>query len=128
MSYTTMIKKKNLKKRPSLLEGTIEKLQELISRGGYMPGDKLPSERELVEEFGVSRTVLREAIRSIEASGLVTVYPGKGVFVSEQNIDDLIIAASFLESPEPGKYKKSTKPNQAMYTEYTRNIHNKGCS
>lgn len=65
-------------------------LESAIARGDYRPGDKLPSERELVQTFGVSRITVREAIRSLEALGLVYVHQGRGCFVA-----DLIDPAPF---------------------------------
>jgi len=59
-----------------------EQLERAITRGDYSPGDRLPSERELVELFGVSRVSVREAIRSLETLGLVEVHHGRGTFVA----------------------------------------------
>ena len=59
-----------------------EQLAGAIERGTYTPGDRLPSERELVELLGVSRVSVREAIRSLEAVGLVEVHHGRGCFVA----------------------------------------------
>jgi GntR family transcriptional repressor for pyruvate dehydrogenase complex len=59
-----------------------EQLEEAIDRGMFKPGARLPSERELVEEFGVSRVSVREALRSLEALGVIEVQPGRGCFVS----------------------------------------------
>lgn len=53
-----------------------EQLEQAIIRGEYAPGDRLPSERELCDVFGVSRVSVREAIRSLEAVGLVEVKHG----------------------------------------------------
>lgn len=53
-------------------------LQSLITSGGIRPGEKLPSERELCELLGVSRTVVREAVRALAIKGLVEVRPGGG--------------------------------------------------
>ncbi|WP_156143248.1 FadR/GntR family transcriptional regulator, partial [Shewanella sp. ZOR0012] len=50
-----------------------QQLKNAILGGDYKAGDKLPSERELIELFQVSRTVVREAIKSLEASGLVEI-------------------------------------------------------
>lgn len=61
-------------------------LTQLITKGAYSVGEKLPSERVLSEEFGVSRSSMREAIRSIEASGLVSSNHGVGVFVVNDKI------------------------------------------
>ncbi len=59
-------------------------LEAAIRRGDFAPGSKIPSERELVETFGVSRVSVREAIRSLEALGQVTVQHGRGVFVNDR--------------------------------------------
>ncbi len=59
-------------------------IERAIRAGDFGPGDRLPSERELVETFGVSRVSVREAIRSLEALGLVRVYQGRGAFVSDR--------------------------------------------
>ncbi len=52
-----------------------------IRRGGLGPGDKLPTEAQLVEQFGVSRTVVREAVSRLKSLGLVDSRQGSGVFV-----------------------------------------------
>jgi GntR family transcriptional repressor for pyruvate dehydrogenase complex len=57
-------------------------LQRLILRGGLKPGDKLPSQRELVEQLQVSRPSLREALSVLETMGLITIKVGSGVFVA----------------------------------------------
>lgn len=59
-------------------------IEQAIRRGDFAPGERLPSERELVETFGVSRVSVREAIRSLEALGLVRVYQGRGAFVTDR--------------------------------------------
>jgi GntR family transcriptional repressor for pyruvate dehydrogenase complex len=58
-----------------------EQLEQAIRRGDYVPGDRLPSERELSDLFGVSRISVREALRSLEAVGLVEVRHGYGTVV-----------------------------------------------
>jgi GntR family transcriptional regulator, transcriptional repressor for pyruvate dehydrogenase complex len=55
----------------------------------FSPGDKLPSEIELCSQFGVSRTAIREALRTLSAKGLIIVNKGKGIFVRESSIDVL---------------------------------------
>ena len=70
-----------------------EKVSELIARqikdvilnGSMKPGDRLPSERELVDRFQASRISIREALKSLETSGLLTIKAGSGVFVAEIN-------------------------------------------
>jgi GntR family transcriptional regulator len=56
-------------------------LREKISAGVYAPGAKLPSERDLIESYGVSRPTVREAVNLLRAEGVVNVEHGRGVFV-----------------------------------------------
>jgi DNA-binding GntR family transcriptional regulator len=60
-----------------------EKLKEKIETGLYEPGERLPSEFDLGELFGVSRTTIRKAIASLSQQGLVTTQRGKGIFVTD---------------------------------------------
>ncbi|MCC6803467.1 MAG: FadR family transcriptional regulator [Anaerolineae bacterium] len=69
-----------------LSDEAVEQVRALIEQGTLKPGDKLPSERQLVQQFGVSRTSLREALRILEALGLIQVQPGLGAFVVEPNV------------------------------------------
>jgi DNA-binding FadR family transcriptional regulator len=66
-----------------LYEQIIEQIQNLIIEGKIRPGDKLPSERELGEQFGVSRTAVREAVKALREKGLVDVQPGRGTFITD---------------------------------------------
>lgn len=59
----------------------VERLKERILAGAIEPGQKLPTEASLVAEFGVSRTVVREAISRLQAAGLVETFQGRGTFV-----------------------------------------------
>jgi GntR family transcriptional repressor for pyruvate dehydrogenase complex len=71
-------------KRTQRNEEVRRQIEDAIKGGDFAPGERLPSERELVETFGVSRVSVREAIRSLEAIGLVRVYHGRGVFVTDR--------------------------------------------
>ena len=59
-----------------------EKIVELISTAGLQPGDRLPTEQKLGEQLGVSRGIVREAIKSLAATGLVAARKGVGVYVA----------------------------------------------
>lgn len=59
-------------------------LEQRIHEGALKPGDKLPSEAQLVEQFKVSRTVIREAVSQLKSRGLVVSRQGYGVLVQEQ--------------------------------------------
>lgn len=71
-------------KRTQRSEEIRRQIEEAIKNGDFGPGERLPSERELVETFGVSRVSVREAIRTLEALGFVRVYQGKGAFVTDR--------------------------------------------
>jgi GntR family transcriptional repressor for pyruvate dehydrogenase complex len=70
-----------LEREQRLYERVVEKVLELISSGAWKPGYRLPSERELSEAFGVSRTVVREAVKALEARGVLESATGSGVSV-----------------------------------------------
>ncbi|MFC2969357.1 FadR/GntR family transcriptional regulator [Acidimangrovimonas pyrenivorans] len=70
--------------RRNLVESVREGLRAEILSDAMKAGDKLPSEAQLTERFGVSRTVVREAIASLRADGLVAARQGAGVFVLER--------------------------------------------
>ncbi|MPZ62141.1 MAG: FCD domain-containing protein [Propionibacteriales bacterium] len=62
-------------------------LREDIAAGEWAPGDRL-IERELCERYGVSRTVIREALRQVEADGLITMVPQRGPVVAQVSLED----------------------------------------
>ncbi|HEV7310435.1 FadR/GntR family transcriptional regulator [Ensifer sp.] len=67
----------------TLVAKMTDALTAQIAGGHYRPGDRLPSEAQLTQEFGVSRTVVREAIAALRSGGLVEARHGIGVFVLE---------------------------------------------
>jgi GntR family transcriptional repressor for pyruvate dehydrogenase complex len=70
-------------RRRSLTELVIQALSDKMERGEYAPGDKLPTEPELCTEYGVSRTVIREAVASLKLGRRLIARHGVGVFVAE---------------------------------------------
>lgn len=80
--------------REKLHEQIAERIQQLIACDSLRPGAKLPGERELAERLGVSRTVVREAIRVLNVKGLVKVKPGCGSYVQALSPKD---AAASME-------------------------------
>lgn len=64
-------------------EQVIDQIKEMIILGKLKKGDKLPSERELVEQLKVSRTSIREAFRALEIIGLLECRQGEGNFIKE---------------------------------------------
>ncbi len=79
-----------------LFWAVVDKIEEKIASGEYVPGARLPPERVLAEEFGVSRPTIREAIIALEVRGKVEVKTSSGVYLLEQpeaNIDNIDVSA-----------------------------------
>jgi len=70
-------------------EEVVRQVQEAIFAGTLGPGDRLPPERELAEQFGLSRMSVRDALRTLESCGLVEIKVGStgGAFIREPNFD-----------------------------------------
>ncbi len=64
-----------------LYQQIVEQIEQSIRSGGLKPGDQLPAERDLAQQFGVSRTAVREAVKALCEKGLVEAVPGRGTFV-----------------------------------------------
>ena len=73
----------SLGSRTSLARRLAEDVRSRIMSGEYAPGERLPSEAELVRHYEVSRVTVRTALRTLEAQGLVDVRHGSGSFVSD---------------------------------------------
>jgi GntR family transcriptional repressor for pyruvate dehydrogenase complex len=65
-----------------LFEQIVEQIEGSIREGKLKPGDQLPAERDLAQQFGVSRTAVREAVKTLCEKGLVEAYSGRGTFVT----------------------------------------------
>jgi len=86
MAYSSI--KKSVK-APKLSDVILARLEDMILEGSVQPGEKLPPERELAQQFDVSRPSLREAIQKLEAKGLVHRRQGGGTFVSDKILSGL---------------------------------------
>jgi GntR family transcriptional repressor for pyruvate dehydrogenase complex len=65
-----------------LYEQIVQQIEESIQKGRLKPGEQLLAERELALQFGVSRTAVREAVKTLSEKGLVEAYSGRGTFVT----------------------------------------------
>ncbi len=89
--------------RADLADRIIFEIKKMISERRLLPGQKLPTERELTEQFGVSRASVREALHSLETLGLVDARVGSGTYVVENPdaiLKHLSWAVYFSESME----------------------------
>ncbi|TPJ56831.1 FadR/GntR family transcriptional regulator [Mesorhizobium sp. B2-7-1] len=78
-----MVVDDRVRRAPSLVEVVADRIREDITSGIYAIGDKLPTERDLSEKYGVSRPIVREAIGTLKRDGLVATRQGLGAFVIE---------------------------------------------
>jgi len=100
---------------PSLSDKVAEMLTEAIVSRRIKPGERLPSERDLGEKFKVSRTVVREAVRSLAARGLVRVTSGRGVEVSQVNSSNVAASVRLLVRGHQGlEYDKVNEVRTAL--------------
>jgi GntR family transcriptional regulator, transcriptional repressor for pyruvate dehydrogenase complex len=78
-------------KKPLLSREVQMAIKQSILDERFKPGEKLPSERELVEQFQVSRVTVREALRNLQSSGLIAIRRGikAGAYVAEPNADQI---------------------------------------
>jgi len=77
-------------------ETTAERIVGLIAERGLQPGDRLPTEQELATELGVTRGVVRDAVKILTALGRVSAHRGRGLFVGAA---DPLLSAPGLDSP-----------------------------
>jgi len=98
-------------------EEVLSQLKESILLGKFKSGQKLPSERELTEEFQVSRGVIREAIRILEITGFVTLRQGPtgGAFVTDLSFDH--VGNAFLDLFLANKVSIPELANVRLYVE-----------
>lgn len=72
----------------NVVEEIFEQLESMLIEGTWKPGDKIPSENELSETFGVSRMTVRQALQKMKALGLIETRSGSGSYVRQVNPDD----------------------------------------
>lgn len=83
-------------KTTKVYEQVIEQIKEMVSNGTLKRGDKLPSERELSVQLGVSRASIREALRALEVIGLLSCRQGEGNFIKENFENSLFEPLSIM--------------------------------
>ncbi|HLR70219.1 MAG TPA: FadR/GntR family transcriptional regulator [Pseudogracilibacillus sp.] len=71
-------------RKKKLFEIVVDEIKVLIKADGLVPGDKLPTEKDLIEILDVSRTSLREALIVLQNSGYLNIIQGKGIFLKKE--------------------------------------------
>lgn len=88
-------------RKSTLAQSVAERLLNLIADGTIKPGEKMPSERELMERLQVSRSTVREALQTLAAHNVIEIRSGVGAFVCENARALLPLALERLREPRP---------------------------
>ncbi len=95
-----------------------KQIEEMILNGSLKPGDRLPGERTLADQFQTSRNPIREAVRALEALGYIEVKPGKGTYVAQMhdtNTVEILLGQKFQSRRE--KLLESVTFHRALFIE-----------
>lgn len=110
---------KDSRKLPTRVDVALDYITGEIAKGNLQPGDKLPNEKELAEKLGISRTPVREAMRTLAVSGLIEIRHGHGNYIrAEEGIPVMPLAMFQL-------YLQDSTPEMLMEL---RNIFDRNCA
>lgn len=101
-------------KRQRVSDEIVNQVKSLISQGTLKPGDRLPPERELIKEFGVSRPSIREALNSLVAQGFLEVKQGNRTFVKSVTSEKIQDPLSLLLNTDTQKIFDLIEVRKAM--------------
>lgn len=104
-------------------EDVVQQIQDAVIRGELRPGDRLPSQREFMDIFRVSRATILEALRVLETSGLIVMKYGAhgGAFISELNTDkvsqslDLLLQLRRVSIEELAEFRERVEGGTAYW-------------
>jgi len=103
--------------REGLYEQVVQQVQELIVAKHLRTGDRLPPERELCEQFGVSRTVIREATKVLAQRGMLIIEPGRGTFVTLPTEENIALSIELFARARGLDYARVVEVRRALETE-----------
>ncbi|MEK3888608.1 FadR/GntR family transcriptional regulator [Bacillus sp. FSL K6-3431] len=72
-----------LERKQTLAEIVSDRIKTFIAENNCQPGERLPSEKEIIDMLGVSRTIVREALKTLQSQGIIEIKQGIGIFVKE---------------------------------------------
>ena len=99
------------------------RMEDLIAAGEWHEGDRLPPERQLCGDFGVSRATLRQALGELEERGLITRHQGRGTFVARPRVQLPIVGVfSIRDAMEAHGMKMTTKVLRVESIEASRQL------
>lgn len=96
----------DIPEKVNLSQIVTERIKGYILENGLKAGDKLPSEKQLIDSLGVSRTVVRESLKSLETIGLVKVKTGDGIYVDGLSLKPVLEQVSFRWKQDERKMRE----------------------
>ena len=87
-------------KKAKVYEEIVAKIKDMVEKGRFKSGDQLPVERELAEVFRVSRSSVREALRSLESQGFIESRQGDGTYIASQPAESIVRPLASVISTE----------------------------
>ncbi len=107
-------------RKQSVGHQVVGQIVELIRTGNLRPGDRLPSERELVEIFGISRPSLRESMRALSVLGIIESRHGGGAFVTELDAPTMLAPLDFFLSLSQANFDDAFESRRIIEVEIVR--------
>jgi len=96
----------DIPERVNLSQVVADRIKTYILENSLKAGDKLPSEKQLIETLGVSRTVVREALKSMETVGLIKIKAGGGIYVDGTSLKPVLEQVTFRWKHDGRKMKE----------------------
>lgn len=100
-----MIEIRPRKRKTSAVDGIVESFREMIETGQLQVGDDLPTERDMAQQLGVSRNTFREAIKRLEAYGVVETRQKQGARIVNNSVDAMISILAFQLGSDEQTYR-----------------------
>jgi GntR family transcriptional repressor for pyruvate dehydrogenase complex len=104
--------KKDSKKKPSRIDVVLEYVKNGITDRRFLPGQRLPTENEIAMETGVSRTPVREAVKILDAMGVLEVRVGSGTYVRSSlapSVAQILLFQLYLQQTTPEKLMEARR-------------------
>lgn len=95
-----------ISKKQTLSSIVNERIKHYIVENDLRPGDRLPTEKEMMDQLNVSRTIVREGLKTLQSNGIIDIKPGSGVFVKEVSISEIFEQVSFGMKVDKVKFKE----------------------
>jgi GntR family transcriptional repressor for pyruvate dehydrogenase complex len=91
-------------RQPSAVKRVLDQIKNALLSGELKPGQRLPSEMELARQFGVGRSAIREAMKSLEALGVIDILHGNGTYITQAAVPTLLspLVVALLLSADVG--------------------------